>query len=152
MASFPSWRRCLGSLAGGGHLLSSESFYFCACLRFITSASTGSHLVVGCSLLADALPPFQTGRCFATVVALVQVDPGGCFAAVVVCSGGCFATFFRSSTLAPWSLLFLLAGLVVGSGLRSGSCPVSSPCCFAVVRVVVVFSHLCVHFSVFSYF
>ena len=136
----------------GGHLLSSESFYFCACLRFIPSASTGSHLVVGCSSLANALPPFQTGGCFATVVALVQIASNGCFAAVVVCSDGCFATFFRSSTFVSWSSLFLLAGSVVGSGLKSGSYPVSSPFCFAVVRVVVVFSCLCVHFFSVSLF
>jgi hypothetical protein len=94
VALFSSWRRCLESFAGGGHLLSSESLYFCACLRFIPSASSGSHLVVGFSSLADALPPFQTSGCFAAVVALVQVASGRCFAAVVVCSGGCFATFF----------------------------------------------------------
>ena len=100
-------------------------------------------LVTRVSSLADALPPSSRWVRFAS---------GGCFAAVVVCSGGCFATFFRSSTLAPWSLLFLLAGLVVGSGLRSGSCPVSFPCCFAVVRVVVVFFRLCVHFFSVSLF
>jgi len=70
-------------------------------------------LVVGFSSLADALPLFQTGGCFAAVVVLVQVASGGCFAAVVVCSGGCFATFFRSLTFALWSLWFLLAGSVV---------------------------------------
>ena len=58
VASFPSWRRCLGSFAGGGHLLSLESFCFCVCLCFISSALSGSRLVVGFSSLADTLPPW----------------------------------------------------------------------------------------------
>ena len=37
-------------------------------------------------------------------------------------------------------------------GQRSGSGPLSSPYCFAVVRVVVVFSRLCVHFYQCFYF
>ena len=38
-------------------------------------------------------------------------------------------------------------------GQRSGSGPLSSPCCFAVVRVVIVFSRLRVHFfQCFSFF
>ena len=56
-------------------------------------------LVVGFSSLVDALLPFRSG---------------GCFAAVVGCSGGCFATFVRPLTFGPWTLLFLLAGSVVG--------------------------------------
>ena len=93
--------------------------------------------------LADVLPPSSRW---------LKVASGGYFAAVVGCSGGCFATFVRPLTFVPWMLLFLLAGSVVGFGLRSGSCPVSFPCCFAVVRVVVVFSHLCVCFQCFSLF
>ena len=151
MASFPSWRRCLGSLAGGGHLLSSDSFYFCACLRFIPSASAGSHLVVGCSLLADALSPFQTGGCFVAVVALVQVASGGCFAVVVVCSGGCFATFFLGR--APWTLWFLLAGSVVGFWLEEWVLSFVFfvlLCCCSCCRCV--FSFVCTFFQCFSIF
>src|SRR6185312_7661960 len=70
---FPSWRCCLGSFTSGRHLLSSESFYFCVCLRFISSASSGLCLVVGFSSLADDLLPFQSGGCFAAVIALVEV-------------------------------------------------------------------------------
>ena len=73
VASFSSWRHRLGSFFCGGHLLSLESSCFCACLRFISSASSRSHLVVGVSSLADALPPFRSGRRFTAAVALVQV-------------------------------------------------------------------------------
>ena len=55
--------------------------------------------------LADALPPSSRWLKFVL---------GGCFAAVVDCSGGCFATFVRSSAFAVWTLLFVLAGLVAG--------------------------------------
>jgi hypothetical protein len=44
------------------------------------------------SSLADVLSPLFAGGCFAVVVVLV-VDSGGCFAALVHWSGGCFATF-----------------------------------------------------------
>ena len=128
VALFPSWRRCLGSFASGGHLLSSESFCFCACLCFISSASSGSRLVVGFSSLANALPPFRPGGCFAVVSGLadaltpsshwLKFVSGGCFVAVVDGSGGCFATFVRPLTFVPWMLLFLLAGSVVGFWLE----------------------------------
>ena len=80
----------------------------------------------------------------------LKFAPGGCFAAVDGCSGGCFATFLRSLTFAPWTLLFLPAGSVVGF--------------WPVVRVVFsmllfccswcccVFFFVCTFFQCFSFF
>ena len=79
--------------------------------------------------------------------------PGGCFAAVVVCSGGCFATFFRLLTFAPWSLWFLLAGSVVGFWLEEWVVSFVFSvllCCCSCCHCV--FSFVCAFFPVFLFF
>ena len=82
VASPPPWRCRFGSSAGGGRLLSSESFYFCACLRSLRQYRPGCigrrlmDALLPCSLvdtlsmsaLADTLPPLSSASCL--VVAL----------------------------------------------------------------------------------
>ena len=142
---FPSWRRCLGSLAGGGHLLCSESFCFCACLRSVLSASSGSHLVVRFSSLVDALAPFRSDGCFAIVIALVHVASGGCFAVVVGCLSRCFAIFVWSLTFAPLDVVvyasrFSCRVLVRGAG-----------CVLCLLRVVLLLFVLSLYFLICVY-
>jgi hypothetical protein len=96
VASLPPLRRRLGS-SGGVRLLSSESFRFYAFLRSVGSTLFGLRrsLSGGCFatplrwrilcrryVLADALPP---SSCW------LGIASGGCFAAMVGWSGGCFA-------------------------------------------------------------
>ena len=65
---------------------------------------------------------------------------------------GSFASFVRLSIFALWTLLFLLSGSIARIWLCYGSCPLSSPCCFAAVGVLVVFPRLCMCFSSVSHF
>jgi hypothetical protein len=65
---------------------------------------------------------------------------------------GSFDSFVWLSTFTLWTLLFLLSGSVARIWLCCGSCLLSSPCCFAAVGVLVVFSRLCMHFSSVSLF
>ena len=94
--------------------------------------------------LADALPPPSCWLKFAS---------GGCFAAVVGCSGGCFATFVRPLTFGPWTLLFLLAGSVVGFWFVVWVVPFVIPvllCCCS--WCLCVFLSVCMFFQYFSIF
>jgi hypothetical protein len=112
--------------AGGGHLHSSEIIHFCACLCLASSASScvGHQLVDALSplsLLAETLPPLYSDGCFAAAV-LVGDCSGGCFAAVVGWSGGCFGTLLccRPSHLDVVVFFsrhsFLVLARCVGSG------------------------------------
>jgi hypothetical protein len=47
------------------------------------------------------LPPFCSGGCFAAIIILVGDRFGGCFAAMVGWSGGCFATLLRRRLVCP---------------------------------------------------
>jgi len=75
-ASLPSWRRHLGSSAGGGRLLSPEGFCLCACLHSSTSSGLQWSLSGGC------FAALFVGGYFAAVVVLVIVL-GGSFVALV---------------------------------------------------------------------
>ena len=97
-----------------------------------------------CSGLADALPP---PSCWLKFVS------GGCFAAMVGRSSGCFATFVRPLIFVPWTLLFLLAGSVVGLWLvvwvMLFVIPVLLCCCS---WCLYVFLSVCMFFQCFSIF
>ena len=90
----------LEALAGDGRLLFSERIRFCACPCLVPLHRPGR---VG-RRLAVTLPMYYSGGCFAAVVLLwrmlcrhrrwVEFTLGGCFAAAVGWSGGCFATLF----------------------------------------------------------
>jgi hypothetical protein len=90
VASLPPLRRRLGSSAGGGLLLSLESFHFCACLRSILSASS-------------RLRWSSSGGCF-----VAPLFAGGCFATAVVLVGFCFGRMLcRLGWLVEWMLCHL---------------------------------------------
>ena len=108
VASFSSWRRCLGSFVGGG-LCSPRgasasapafaSFHLHRPDRAWSSASLRWRMLCRHSNLADALPLSSRWLKFGQI-------------AVVGCSGGCLATFVRLLTFAPGRFFFLLAGSV----------------------------------------
>jgi len=102
VASFPSWRRRLGSSSGGDRLLSLESFRFCACLRLFHLHHPGC---LGRRFMF-------AGGCFAAVLLWRMLcrrrRAGDRFGRMLCCligSGGCFGTMVsRVDTLQPLSI------------------------------------------------
>ena len=101
VALLSCWWRRLGSSSGGGRLLSSESFRFCACLRLFRLHRPGC---LGRRFMF-------AGGCFAAVLLWRMlcrrrraVDRFGRMLCRLVGSGGCFATFVVLSTFASLAL------------------------------------------------
>ena len=100
----------LEALAGDGRLLFSGRIRFCVCPCLVPLHRPGRFG----RRLAVTLPLYYSGGCFATVVLLwrmlcrqrcwVEFTWGGCFAAAVGWSGGCFAILFLLQIFAPLAL------------------------------------------------